>query len=60
MTEALRRIEEDFDAFRDLLASCESAPTFERAALQDAYARLARVRDRYLKEQASLAPSGRA
>ena len=57
MTEALMRIDEDFMAFRDAVARCKSASAFQRADLQDAYARLARVRDRYLKERPVLARS---
>lgn len=57
MTESLMRIDEDFKAFRDAVARCQSASAFKRADLQDAYARLARVRERYLKEKTVLAAS---
>lgn len=59
MTEALARIEQDFEAFRDAVVRCRSAVVFRRADLQDAYGRLARVRDRYLKEKDALDPSER-
>lgn len=54
MTEALERIEEDVAAFRDAIVRCQSGSVFNRADLQDAYARLARVRERYLKEKKDL------
>jgi hypothetical protein len=57
MSDALRTIEEYFQAFRDGIARCEAAPAFNRADWLDAQNRLARLRDRYVAERADLAPT---
>jgi hypothetical protein len=59
MTAGLERIEEYFQAFREAIGRCRSAAAFQAADWQDAYARLSRLRDRYLKEREALAPSER-
>lgn len=58
MTEGLERIEEYFDAFREAIARSRSAAAFHTADWQDAYARLSRLRDRYLKEKGAPTQSG--
>ncbi|HEY9463225.1 MAG TPA: hypothetical protein VIR54_09065 [Vicinamibacterales bacterium] len=58
MSDALERIEEYAQAFRDGIARCEGA-LFNRADLLDAYDRLSRLRDRYLKEKPHLTPTQR-
>ena len=59
MSDALRRIAEYAQAFRDGIARCDPAAPFNRADWIDAYNRLARLRDRYVAEQDHLTPSER-
>jgi hypothetical protein len=59
VTDALRKIEEDFEAFSDLLSRCRSADVFKRADWMDAYGRLVMVWDRYWKERALLTSNER-
>jgi hypothetical protein len=59
MTAALKRVEADFEAFRDALRRCQSGADARPADMQDAYARLSRVRERYFKEKEGLAPPER-
>ena len=53
-SEAFQRIEGYFGAFRTAIDSCRMTGTFLAADWQDAYARLARLRDRYMKEKPQL------
>jgi hypothetical protein len=50
MSEALERIRGDFRDFSDLIAHCRTTP-FNAAKVKDAYARLNRIRERYLHEK---------
>lgn len=53
-SEAFQRIEIYFEAFRTEIKKCRTAAAFIAADWQDAYARLARLRDRYVKEKRNL------
>ncbi len=59
MSDALKRIEEYAQPFRDGIARCEAAAAFNMADWIDAYNRLARLRDRYDAEKDHLTPSER-
>ena len=50
MSEALERIRVDFRHFSDLIAHCRTTP-FNAAKVNDAYARLNRIRERYMHEK---------
>lgn len=50
MSEALERIRADFRDFSYLIAHCRTTP-FNAADVKDAYARLNRVRERYMHEK---------
>lgn len=54
MSDALKTIEEYFQAFREGIARCEAAPIFQRADWLDAQNRLARLRDRCIAETTRL------
>ncbi len=58
-SEAFERVEGYYMAFRDGIARCQNAPCFIAADWQDAYARLARLRERYCFEAPSLSKSER-
>lgn len=60
MSEHFDRIEAYFAAFSEIIERCRTAPTFNPADCQDAYNRLSRLRDRYLKEKPHLTPSEQA
>jgi hypothetical protein len=60
MSDALKRIEEYVQAFRDGVARCAAASEFNRADWLDAQNRLARLRDRYRAEQKQLTPLERS
>ena len=57
MSESFARIENYFVAFSGGIERCRTATTFNAADWQDAYNRLNRLRDRYIKEKANLALS---
>ena len=59
MSKALARIEEYFEAFCEKTEQCRVTENIVSADLQDAYSRLSRLRDRYLKEKSSLLQSER-
>ena len=51
MTDSLKRIEKAFEQFRSLVEHCRNEATSDMADIQDAYNRLNRLRDRYLKQK---------
>ncbi len=59
-SEAYQRIEVYFGDFRAAIEKCRMAGTFIAADWQDAYARLARLRERYKKEKTDLTRAERA
>lgn len=58
-SEAFQRIESYFEAFRTAIEKCRTAGAFLAADWQDAYGRLARLRDRYMQEKPNLTQSER-
>ena len=58
-SEALQRIEGYFKAFRAAIERCRTTAGFDPADWQDAYGRLARLRDRCLEERPNLNTSER-
>ena len=58
-SEALQRIEGYFEAFRMAVDRCRATTGFVAADWQDAYGRLARMRERYMKEKPNLHESER-
>lgn len=60
MSEHFDRIEAYFAAFSESIERCRTADTFKPADWQDAYNRLSRLRDRYIKEKPYLTPSQQA
>lgn len=53
-SETLRRIEMYFEDFRSAIEKCRSAKAFIAADWQDAYTRLARLRERFMIERTEL------
>jgi hypothetical protein len=54
MSDALERIAQYFDEFRESVNRCRSADTFRPADWKSAYGALGRLRDRYEHEKANL------
>jgi len=50
-TDALNRVERDYEAFSEGVARCQGAPSYTPADYQDAYERLYRLKQRFMKEQ---------
>ena len=60
MTEALGRIDNYFQEFRQVVDACRKAESFKPADWKNAYGALGRLRDRYRHEKEDLTPGQQA